>query len=376
MERQAQPLRWIEVDVLALQKNFRALTSGAPSGSLGMAVVKSNGYGHGMELVARALEQEKKLWGFGVAHDQEALRLRRQTKRPILVMSYFQPSAARGLVYRGIDVAVYESAQLSALNAAARRLGRHARIHVKIDVGTTRIGVVAKKLPAFLRRAARSSSLEIVGVMSHLGDAESANRAFTLKQISDFSALASSVERLLKKPLIRHIACTAAAIRYPAAAHEIVRLGIGLYGIWPSAAAKKEATFDLEPALTWKTRLLQVKRIPRGTNVGYARSFTSHRPMTIGVLPIGYWDGFAWKASNRAYVLVGGRRCRTVGRVCMNMMMLDVSSVPHAKAGDEVVMLGRQKDQCVTVNELSAWSGSFSYETLARIHADLERIPV
>lgn len=336
-----------------------------------MPIVKANAYGHGVGEVVRTIHGLT-VWGVGVADGQEALTLRRNGYRGrILTLSSWLLTDLPALVRANVDLVVFDEVSWKAVAALPPTLRRRARVHLKLDTGTTRIGFTANDIPRLARLVA-SAPFSIVGVFSHFANAEEASVARTNAQVKRFTTLK---ERLpLPRGIVSHIACTAAGIRYPEARFGLLRLGIGLYGLWPSAPIRrfqgqKTGGLRLRPVLAWKTRLLQVKRVPTGTAIGYGSTVVTKRPTTIGILPIGYADGYDRRFSNRAWVMVGGKRASVVGRVCMNLTMVDLGPGTSARVGQEVTLVG---PGC-SADDLAALAATISYEVVTRINWTITR---
>ncbi len=376
-------LVWVAINRRALLHNFRAFRRVVGSDVPLMPILKSNAYGHGMTHVARALSRERGLWGFGVASLNEAIALRNAgVRKRLLVLSYWpQDQAVIAQAIRArIRLCVCTQAQLLFLHRAAARIGLRALVHVKLDTGTSRIGVLAHETSDFFLRVRRCRNIEVEGIFSHLAEAESADQRRTRHQCSMLTAGLGVAEKVLGTSLAVHMACTAALLLHPASRLSLGRLGIGLYGLWPSTAAEKRGRrlrppMRLLPVLSWHARLLQVKRVPTGTWVGYARTYRTRRPTTLGTIPVGYWDGLDRRFSNNGSVLVRGRRCRIVGRVSMNLTMIDMTGIPSVGVGDEVVLLGRQGQSVISAESLAHALGTITYEVVTRINPLIPRIP-
>jgi alanine racemase len=335
-----------------------------------MAVVKANAYGHGMIEVAKTIEKETD-W-FGVASGAEALALRRAgIKKPILVLSFYSADETAELVKKKVSLAVYDLAQAKLISQAAKKLKVTANIHLKVDTGTSRLGIFPQAVGKFVNQLLRLPNLKTEGLFSHFAASEE-SLEFTRQQNFLFDLAIDELEWRGIDP-IQHIACTAAGIVAPGSRHCMVRLGIGLYGLWPSLEAKKQAKFALKPALTWVTRVVQVKTIPKGAFVGYGLTFQAKRPTTLAVLPIGYFDGFDRGLGNLGEVLIHGKRCKVLGRVCMNLTMVDVTDVKNVKAGDLVVLIGKQGKEEITADELAKKLGTINYEIVTRINPLIKR---
>jgi len=263
---------------------------------------------------------------------------------------------------------------LDTLANSARRCGTTMRVHVKVDTGVRRLGLEPALAPKAIERIARTPGVEVAGVFSHLASAEELDSAFTMTQLETLNAVASSVQYPNGARPLRHIAASAAAMLWPQTRLDLVRFGIALYGLWPSkqtrAAMPQEVV--LEPALTYESRIVAVRKIEAGTAVGYGGTFHAPRPMRIGVVPLGYADGIPRALSNRGAFIVAGKRCPIAGRVCMNMTMIDLGTT-DARPGDRVVLIGAYGDARVTADDWADWADTINYEIVARLPAALPR---
>lgn len=376
-------LSWLEISKSALiynLKQFRKIID--PKVKL-MGVIKSNAYGHGLIGVAKIIEG--KIDYFGVASLDEALELRKNgLKKPILVLTYWEVPKKRFLpiikaIKEDIEFSVYTERQAKILAKISQKIGRKVKIHLKIDTGTSRIGILPKDGPNFILKCLKLPQLELKGIFTHFAKSEAYNQNYTLLQTKRLKEVVKKIsQKITSKPLI-HAACTAATIINPATHLDMVRIGIGLYGLWPSEATRKrnfqsQNPIILKPALSWKTKIIQVKELPKGTPIGYDCTFYCKRKTKIAVLPIGYWDGYDRKLSNCGEVLIKGRRAFVRGRVCMNLIMVEVTEIPNIKVGDEVVLIGRQGKEEITVEEIAKKIGTINYEIVTRINQSLPRI--
>jgi alanine racemase len=349
----------------ALVHNLRAYRRAVGAIKI-MSVVKSEAYGHGMNLVARSIEKETD-W-FAVASGSEALKLRKTgIKKPILVLSFYDNSEIVELIKRKASLVVYDLKQANLISSATRKLKTKANVHLKVDTGTSRLGIMPKDVAKFVDKLLRLPNINIEGVFSHFAASEE-NVEFTKKQNHLFNAVIEELEWRGIKP-IKHIACTAAAIIAPESDHDMVRLGIGLYGLWPSDILKQKAKFKLKPALAWQTTVIQIKDLPKGTFVGYGNTFQTERPTKLAVLPVGYFDGYDRKLSNLGEVFVNGKRCKILGRVCMNLTMVDVTDIINVKVGDKVELIGKN----IPADELAKKIRTINYEVVSRINPLIER---
>lgn len=375
-------LNWCEVSRSALASNvaeFRRLVG--PSCRLGV-VVKANAYGHGLVLASRIFVAAgadvlcvNDLW--------EAERLRGAgIEAPIVVLGWVPPAHAPDAAALGATVVVYDREVLDALDAAGRAAGRPIDVHLKVETGTNRQGLKLDDVRALAARARNLSGVRVCGLSTHFADVEdTTDHSFAKSQLARFreaaDALAADGVRLTE----RNLGNSAATILWPEAHMDMVRVGISAYGMWPSketfvsAALTHRDRVVLRPALTWKTVVAQVKVVPAGEYVGYGRTFRATHDTRIAVLPVGYYDGYDRRLTG-AHVLVHGRRAQVRGRVCMNMVMADVSDVPEVAPGDEVVLMGAFGDEAVTAEQFAGWAGTINYEVTTRIAESVPRVEV
>lgn len=370
---------WVEIDRSALRHNadqFRRLAK--TTGSQLMAVVKSNAYGHGLAETVRSLEAGGCDW-YGVDALPEALAVRAAgAKQPLLILGHVPPESLPTAVARGFSLTVYDRVATNALTRSAT--ARHpAKLHLKIETGTWRQGVTLEQLPAFARHLKRQPHLRIEGLSTHFANIEdTVDPSYARRQLKAYVAAVDIVTRIMGKKPLCHTAASAAALLYPETRLDVIRAGISLYGLWPSretqaTLSKQQPDFTLRPALSWKTVVAQVKSAPTGAAVSYGLTERVTRPSKLAVLPIGYWDGFDRKLSSVANVLIRGHRAKVVGRVCMNMCVVDVTDIPGARVGDEAVVIGRQGSEVVTAEEFAAKCGTINYEAVTRINPTLPR---
>lgn len=367
---------WVEINAQALRRNLGVFRRWLPATVKIAPVIKANAYGHGTPEIIQTLQNEP-IWGFCVASGDEALAARAWTDKPILCLSSWQPDLLPALIRRSIRLVAWDFFSAQQISQAAQRVRRRARVHLKIDTGTSRIGVRTERARPVISRVKRLPGLRLEGLFSHFADSENSHWPFTLEQLRRFAQIAdreSTIE-------FNHIACTAAALRLPASWRTLIRLGIGLYGLWPSqetrlAVRHRGLRPQLSPVLSWKTRLLQVKMVPPRTPIGYGLTFWTKQPMRLGVLPIGYFDGYDRALGNRAQVFIRGRRAPVRGRICMNLTLVDLTAVPGARPGDVVNLIGGGERSSITAEELADWSDTIHYEVISRINPSIPRILV
>ena len=361
----------ISVDLSAIVRNAAALAQLVAPARL-TAVVKANAYGHGLVPVARALAPHAaRLCVYALS---EAVALRDAgVAAPVHVLGPV-PAAELDVAHAaGVQLTLWDH-ELYARQVAsvARRRRRPFAVHAKIDTGVVRLGIPVDDAPKVLEQYVATPELELAGAFTHLAAAEELDSTFTLEQLTRFHLATQTLDARVE----RHAAATAAAILWPEARLDAVRCGIGLYGIWPSDESEtlmRERGLVLEPALSWRTRIVAMHDVAAGTTVGYGRTWRAERPARIATLPIGYAEGLPRSAGNAARALVRGKPVPVVGRVCMNMAFLDVTDVPGAVPGDAVTLIGRDGDRRITAEELAAACGTIGYEIVARLPADVPR---
>lgn len=374
-------LNWVEIEAAALTNNIAEFKRRLGSGPLFGAVVKSNAYGHGMVEVARLAAEAGSDW-LCVNNADEGVALREAgLALPILVMGYVPLDGLDDVVTRGLQPVVYNFETLDRLDAIATARGTTVGVHVKIETGTHRQGVPERDVPAFVERIHGARGLTLAGVTSHFANIEdTTNHEFAESQIVAFSRIADAIAEGPGAPFLRHSACSAAVLLFNRTHLDLTRVGISMYGLWPSKETyvscleRGKPSLELTPVLSWKTRVAQVKPVPEGGYVGYGCAWRATRPTRIAVLPVGYYEGYDRELSGLAHVLVRGKRAPVRGRICMNMCMVDVTDIPGVTLEDEVVLLGRQGDERITAEQLAAWAGTISYEIVARIHPALPRV--
>jgi alanine racemase len=354
----------IRVSLSALQHNYTVMQKLTGGGVPVMAMVKADGYGHGMIMAARAFARAG-CATFGVAELREAVVLRQAGIAGDIYVTLGFAAEDVDLIFQYHLIPViysYETARVLAERAVA--LGQEIGVHIKVDSGMSRLGLLPDELSAFLDGVAALAGLRIAGVMSHFPEADIAGAASTESGYATIAAVFREVKSRFGG--ICHIANSGAVLNFPASSCDMVRCGIALYGYHPAGRSVPEnsSAVNLMPALSFSTKILQVKALPAGTGVSYGHTFRTSRPTTMAVLPVGYEDGYSRSFSNRGQVLIHGRRAPVRGRVCMNMCMVDVTGMADVRAGDEAVLLGGQGKEVISALDLAEWMASISYEVL------------
>jgi len=358
-----------EVDLDAILSNLGVLRRTVGNGVAIWGVVKADAYGHGAVAVGRALEPA--IDALAVSLVEEGLELRAAGIRtPIVVLSAFYNHHQDEVIHEGLTPVIYDISDLERFAAAAARLGRRLAVHLKVDTGMSRLGVSVQDLPAVLDRALALPSIEVAGLATHFASADGADPAVTEEALRRFRACVDLAQRRGLDRLTLHAANSAATVRFSDAHLNAVRPGLALYGAMPS---QEVARPELRPALRLATRVMALHDIGPSTPVSYGGLWRAARPSRIATLPIGYADGYPRHVRD-ARALVRGQKVPVVGAVCMDMLMVDVTDVPGAALGDPVVLIGRDGDQVITVDDLAGWAGTVSYEILCGVSKRVPRI--
>ena len=386
---------WLELSASSLRHNvevFRALeaAAGGPRRQLG-AVLKGNAYGHGFQETLPLIHSQVDVLYLISPQDGLAVRAFERARglepRQVLVIGAIGPEEAVALAREGVDAVVADSswAEAGALLRAAK-LERPLRVHVHIDTGLGREGFTLEQLPrdtCFLSEY--RDVFEVVGVLSHFSNTEDVTeQAYAQAQLDAFETGTARLVEQLKpaKPLQRHIAASAASLVLPRARYDALRVGIALYGLWPSVETRLSARLvlgevpTLKPVLTWRCRSQAVKWLPTGSYVGYGCTYRCSEPTRIAVLPVGYFDGYPRLVSGKAHVLVNGRRCPVLGRVMMNHVIVDVTRAATDERPVTATLLGHDGDETVSAEALATWAQTIHYEVVTRLGAHLRRVVV
>lgn len=373
---------WVEINQQALRSNIAALRSLLSEGTAMAGVVKSNAYGHGLQQVVPIMLQEG-LTTFCVDNIDEGIAVRTLAPNAtVIILGYTLHERLNHVIRYRLDQTIYDLDTLAQLQELAKAANERARVHVKIETGTMRQGIWPEELPAFIAALPSSPNVDLVGVSSHFANVEEAESpAFAEYQLSRFVLACETLQAAGIDPPLKHIACSAAVILYPQTHGSLVRPGVSTYGFWSSretrhAARQLGRRIELDPVLQWKTYIAQVKEAPMNAPVGYGSTEILRRHSKIAVLPIGYWDGYDRRLSSVGEVLVRGQLCKVLGRVCMNMCMVDVTEVPRVGREDEVVLIGRAGKNRMRADDLADRTGSIHYEVTTRINPNIPRIIV
>jgi alanine racemase len=358
---------WVEIDLSAIRENVARLIQ--LSRSPVMAVVKANGYGHGLVEAAAAAVSGGASW-CGVARIEEGLALRHAgIQTPILVTGYTSPGRVHEAVQGKISLTLYDMDIAAACSNAALNAGSQLRVHAKVDTSMGRLGVFPEEGAAFLQFLSSQPGLFVEGIFTHFASADEPSNPVTAKSLTVFRNLLVELQSRKLRPPLAHAANSAATLYFPSSHFDLVRCGISIYGLHPSGDAPLPEGF--RQALCWKTRLVSVKNLPPGHGVGYNARYVTSRQERIGVISVGYADGFRRRLGN--FALLRGQRVPVVGGVCMDQCMLQLDAVQNAQVGDEVVLLGWQGDQVLTAEEVASAWGTVNYEIVCGLAARIPR---
>ncbi|MCD5390933.1 alanine racemase [candidate division NPL-UPA2 bacterium] len=387
-------LTWSEINLAAIAHNLKEIRRRVGSAVKILCAVKADGYGHGAVAVSKTVFKEGADY-LGVANLREAIQLREAgLKADILIFGCGLPEEADDIVRYNLTATVCTEEFAGALSKKAEQEKRKTRVHINVDTGMGRIGVYFEEAAEFTRKVAELKYLDIEGIYTHFPSAEEKDKTFSLLQIQHFKETIAQLERQGINIPLKHMANSAAILNLPESHFNLVRPGLILYGIYPSDEASR--SLELKPALTLKTRIVFLKKVPAGRTISYGRTYTTERGTTIATLPIGYADGYSRRLSNppaeelgrragRAEVLIDGKRAPVVGRICMDQIMVDVGHIPQAKIGQEVVLIGRhapsdgkhlmgQGEDRISVEEIAGKMGTIPHEVVSRLGKRIYRV--
>jgi alanine racemase len=384
MTQQTQHLAWTEINLLAIKHNVMTLKKRVGKDVKLMAVVKADGYGHGAVKIARVALQSGATW-LGVARISEAIKLRKhKIDSPILVFGSVSAGDVATLAKHQLSITIHTLKAAEEISLEALRQAVFIKAHVKIDTGMGRTGLLPDHLRATpslnnaatkeIKAMANLDNLEIEGIYTHLASADFKDKTFTNYQLENFNLL---LEELMQNGVridICHAANSAGIIDMPQqTSYDLVRAGISIYGLYPSNEVYKPNAV-LRPAMSLKAIITSVKEVPQGFTISYGMTYTTQIRTKIAIIPVGYADGYPRLLSSNGFMLVRGKRAPIAGRVCMDQTMIDVGHIPMVKPGDEVVLIGKQGKEEITVDEVAANAKTINYEIVSLLSTRLPRI--
>ena len=362
-----------EINIRALIHNLNEAKRLACPKSQILAVVKADAYGHGAVKISKALVRNG-VQHLGVALVEEAIELRDAgIKTPIIVLGGIFKEQIPKIAEYSLTPVVYQEDFLKAVAKEARKSNKKVNIHIKIDTGMGRIGVLSDEAVNFVKKAVSLKNIKVEGIMTHFADADLADKAYAEKQMAEFTSIVNKLNEEGIDIPYQHIANSAALVSFENNKFNMARPGIMLYGYAPSAEGK-ERGLNLIPVMSLKTKVLHLKKVSAGTYISYGRTFVAKRDSVIATLPVGYADGYSRALSNKGFVIVKGKRAPIAGRVCMDMTMIDVTGIDGVEINDEVVLIGKQGKEAITADDVAMLTNTISYEVLCCIGKRVPRV--
>lgn len=367
---------WAQIDLDAVESNAINLKANLPEHTKIMAVIKTDGYGHGSVPIAKRLESLDFVFGFGVATSEEAHSLRcAGIKKPILILGYSFPYSYERIVREEIRPAVFRADSIELLREAAKKEGKPVKVHIKVDTGMSRVGITPDREGlSFVRSLTGLREIEIEGIFTHFARADELDKTSALEQFDTFERFLHMIKKELSLEIpVKHCANSAGIMELPRTGMDVARAGIALYGLMPSDEVRR-GIVPLKPAMSLYSHIVYIKTIHEGQSVSYGGTFTAQRDMRVATIPVGYGDGYPRSLSGRGYVLIRGKKAPVLGRICMDQFMVDVSHIPQAKEDDRVVLIGVDGGERITAEELGALSGRFHYELICDLGKRIPRV--
>jgi len=370
MQRLLSPT-WLEIDLDAISQNIREIRRLIGEKIELMAVVKGNAYGHDIVEVAK-VSLESGANRLAVARIEEGILLREVgIKHPILILGLASSELAEAIVFYDLTPTVSDLEIVKTISDLAIQQNKTSKVHIKVDTGMGRIGLLPHQVIDFLKKIRFFKNIEIEGIFTHFSVADEKDKTYTLNQFNKYEKVLEEIKEEGITIPIKHVGNSATLLDLPQMWLDMVRVGIAIYGLYPSEEVKK--TISLLPAQTFKTRIIYLKELSGEEDIGYGRTYTTRGKTWVATLPVGYADGYNRLLSNRGVVLVKGKRAPVIGRVCMDQLMIDVSSIPDVQVGEEVVLWGKQNHEEITVEEIAKAIGTINYEV---VHLpDKARVP-
>lgn len=363
------------VDLDAILHNMEEMHKVIDKNTKIMAVIKTDGYGHGAVPIGKELEPLPYVWGYAVATVEEGMILRRNgLKKPILVLGATFPEQYEAMARNDIRPNVFSLRMARQMSEAMEQLGLELKVHVKIDTGLSRLGFqVTKEDAAEIAQISGLPHMILEGIFTHYAKADASDKTMAAEQLDAFVQMKELLKEQGVEPEICHSSNSAGIIDMPQANMDLVRAGISLYGMWPSDEVQRDK-LDLRPVMSLKSRIVFLKELEAGRTVSYGATYEVKENARIATIPVGYGDGYPRSLSNKGYVLIRGQKAPICGRICMDQFMVDVTHIPETKEGDEVTLIGRDGAECITMEEMGELSGRFHYEFACDLGKRIPRV--
>lgn len=367
---------YVEVNLDCILDNLKNMKECISENTKILAVIKTDGYGHGGIPIAKNVEELDFLFGFAVATAEEAFELRNAgIKKPILVLSYTFPYAYKGFIEQDIRITVFREDTLKELSKIACEMGKEALIHIKVDTGMGRIGIRTDETgESFVHNALKTPGICVEGIYTHFACADEADKTSAYRQLKCFREFLETVETKngIQIP-IHHCSNSAGIMELPEGNMDLVRAGITLYGLLPSNEVNPLCV-PLKPALSLHSHIVFVKTLKAGQTVSYGSKYIAEKEVKVATIPLGYGDGYPRSLSSKGYVLIHGKKAPILGRICMDQFMVDVTEIPEAKEGELVTLIGENQGEVITADALGDMSGRFNYELVCDLNQRLPRV--
>ena len=370
---------WIEISAGAISHNLQQLRNLVGANVLIAPVVKGNAYGHGLEVISKLCEKNRHANWMCTANLSEALELRLNgITKPILVLAYIDVNPALAIAH-DIKLTVYDLEIAKQLSKLACKLEKVATVHIKVDTGLSRVGILPGRIKRFVEALTKLPGIFVEGLFTHFADVNSADISFTAKQKDRFQIICNDLKKSGFHIPLKHVANSAATTAYPRSHYDLVRSGICTYGVWRNEEIRQISlesfpSLSLKPALTWKTKVVAVKALPKNSFVGYGKTYVTESVSKTAIVPVGYADGYPIELSNKGCVVINNKKAKILGTVCMNMMIVDVTAIPNVHIGSEVLLIGEHPGTSTV--DMQKISGTYCGAIITRLNPLIDRIIV
>ena len=369
---------YAQIDLDAIHNNMEQMHRNLKPGTKMIGVIKTDAYGHGAVQIGRELELLPYVYGYATATAEEALILRHAgLQKPILILGYTFPACYEELIRQDIRMTVFREDSIEQLADSARRAGKPARVHVKVETGMNRLGIRPDESGLrFVEKVLHTEGLMLEGMFTHFARADEKDKTAARKQLALLQDFMKRAETELDfQILVKHCANSASIVELPEADMDVVRAGITLYGMWPSVEVSRDI-ISLQPVLSLRSRIVYIKEVEPGMEISYGGTYVTPERMRIATIPVGYGDGYPRSLSGKGWVLIHGKKAPVLGRVCMDQFMVSLAGIPEAEEGDVVTLIGRDGAEQITMEELGELSGRFNYELACGLGKRIPRVYV